>query len=109
MDCGFYEHLIYLLLLFLFFLDSPGIKLFGFHGKINDNTGPKDTGTINGDVLQAKNGRWVFEDLNVRLVPGDKINYWVFVQQDIYGYRKDKQSYTVERKFFTVSSLRHNY
>ncbi|GJQ68268.1 GNBP1 [Trypoxylus dichotomus] len=68
--------------------DSPGIQLFGFHGKLNDRLDSSKEGDIVGDVYSASNGKWVFEDPNQELVIGDKLYYWIYVQYNFAGYTK---------------------
>lgn len=75
----------------------PGIKLFAFNGKVNEVNDDKGEGTISGDVKQSLNGRWIVEKPDVLLNKNDVINYGVFVQYENLGYRKDAQSYTVDR------------
>ncbi|XP_077290193.1 beta-1,3-glucan-binding protein-like [Arctopsyche grandis] len=76
--------------------DVPGIKLFGFHGKVNEALDDKENGNINGDVTQPENGRWIFQDSEVELRADDVLQYWVFVQHENYGYRKDSQRFDVK-------------
>lgn len=82
--------------------DIPGIKLFGFHGKVNEALDDRENGNINGDVTQPENGRWIFQDNEVELRADDVLQYWVFVQHENYGYRKDNQRFDVkgERKTY---------
>ncbi|CAG2063625.1 unnamed protein product [Timema podura] len=53
-------------------------------------------GHMSKDIIKAKNGRWVFEDLRVRLKVGDIIYFWLYVQVDGLGYRRDDQKFTVK-------------
>lgn len=62
---------------------------------MNRPIGSRDVGSISGEVIQAKNGRWTVEDPNLELKVGDVINYHVFVSVARAGYVKDKLSYTV--------------
>lgn len=76
-----------------------GIKLFAFHGKINEEMNGREGGHYSRDITKAKNGRWTFVDTTAKLKPGDKIYYWTYV--DYYdgvnklGYQRDDQEYTV--------------
>ncbi|XP_069688053.1 gram-negative bacteria-binding protein 1-like isoform X2 [Periplaneta americana] len=75
--------------------DSPGVELFAFHGKVNEEMQSLEAGTMSQDVLRPKNGRWVFEDHRVRLKKGDIVYYWLYVKVDGLGYRKDDQIWIV--------------
>lgn len=72
--------------------------MFAFNGKVNEVSDDKSEGTITGDVKQPTNGRWIVEKPDVLLNKNDVINYGVFVQYENLGYRKDGQSYVVDRK-----------
>ncbi|XP_049779992.1 neural Wiskott-Aldrich syndrome protein-like [Schistocerca cancellata] len=76
--------------------DELGIELFAVHANINKPMGLLEAGQISVDITKPKAGRWVYEDRRVRLKPGDVINYWVYVQADGLGYRRDDQSFTVK-------------
>jgi len=80
--------------------DSPGVKLFAFHGNVNTNLGSLEGGKFSKDVLQPENGFWIFKDTTTQLKVGDVINYWLFVEKDGLGYRQDLQK-------FVVKELRH--
>lgn len=45
--------------------DQEGIKLFAFHGKINEEMNGREAGTFSRDITKAKNGRWTFYDSQV--------------------------------------------
>ncbi|CAB3247818.1 unnamed protein product [Arctia plantaginis] len=75
--------------------DSPNVSLFVFQGNINRAISKSDIGTITGEIVQAKDGRWTFEDPNVELKVGDVINYYVVVVSNRGGYVKDNLSFTV--------------
>nr|CAD7404759.1 unnamed protein product [Timema cristinae] len=76
--------------------DEPGIELFAFHGNVNKPMEGLEGGHMSKDIIKAKNGRWVFEDLRVRLKVGDIIYFWLYVQVDGLGYRRDDQKFTVK-------------
>ena len=71
-----------------------------FQGNVNRAIGNNDVGTISGEVVQAKDGRWTVEDPSIELKVGDVINYYVVVSADRAGYIKDKLSYTVTGRYF---------
>lgn len=79
--------------------DQPGIKLFAFHGKLNEEMNGREGGTYSRDIIKAKDGRWTFIDKTTRLRPGDVIYYWTYVDyfdgERKLGYVNDDQSYTV--------------
>ncbi|XP_046993386.1 splicing factor 3B subunit 2-like [Schistocerca americana] len=76
--------------------DELGIELFAVHANINKPMGLLEAGQISVDITKPKAGRWVYEDRRVRLKPGDVINYWLYVQADGLGYRRDDQNFTVK-------------
>lgn len=84
------------------FLDVEGIKLFAFHGKINEEMNGREAGTFSRDILKAKDGRWTFYDKSAKLNKGDKIFYWTYVDyfdgERKLGYPKDDQSFTITSK-----------
>lgn len=75
--------------------DDAKISLFVFQGHLNRAIGRTDVGSITGEVLEAKNGRWTFEDPSLELKVGDVINYYVVVSAERAGYIKDNLSFTV--------------
>nr|AHD25001.1 GNBP [Antheraea pernyi] len=75
--------------------DVPNLGIFVFQGNLNRTIGKTDVGTLSGEVLQPTNGRWVYENPNIELNPGDTIYYYVFVSINREGYIKDNLSYTV--------------
>lgn len=78
------------------FLGSPGIELFVFHGRTNRALKVNEPGEIHGEVTTAdKDGRWTFLNDEKRLIIGDVINYWIYVQHNGLGYRLDNQQFTV--------------
>ncbi|KAJ8930602.1 hypothetical protein NQ314_016572 [Rhamnusium bicolor] len=84
----------------LYFLDGEGIKLFAFHGKINEEMEGREAGTFSRDILKAKNGRWTFSDKQTKLKIGDILYYWTYVEyfdgQRKLGYPKDDQMFVVK-------------
>nr|XP_023017872.1 beta-1,3-glucan-binding protein-like isoform X1 [Leptinotarsa decemlineata] len=79
--------------------DEDGIKLFAFHGKINEEFDGREAGTFARDILKPRNGRWTFTDKTTKLKQGDVIYYWTYVDyfdgQNKLGYARDDQSYVV--------------
>lgn len=70
--------------------DTDGLARFAFHGKINEEIGRGEAGTISNETLRAKHNRWTVIDKSVRLEPGDVIYYGTYVQyhngETLYGY-----------------------
>uniref|UniRef100_A0A6P7GA73 Beta-1,3-glucan-binding protein-like n=1 Tax=Diabrotica virgifera virgifera TaxID=50390 RepID=A0A6P7GA73_DIAVI len=79
--------------------DEEGIKLFAFHGKINEDFDGLEAGTFARDILKPRNGSWTFRDRETRLKKGDIIYYWLYVDynngRNTLGYRKTDQQYEV--------------
>nr|CAI5821560.1 unnamed protein product [Callosobruchus analis] len=47
--------------------DQEGIKLFAFHGKLNEEMNGREGGTFSRDIPKPKNGRWTFVDKTTEL------------------------------------------
>ncbi|XP_063910735.1 beta-1,3-glucan-binding protein-like [Zophobas morio] len=82
--------------------DQEGIKLFAFHGKINEEMNGREAGTFSRDITKAKNGRWTFDDPNTELKVGDVLYYWTYVDyfdgRHRRGYPNDDQEFVVEER-----------
>lgn len=77
--------------------DDEVIKLFAFHGKINEEIINREAGTFSQDVLKPVNGRWTFSDSITKLKVGDVLYYWTYViLTDGRGYAKDDQMFEVK-------------
>ncbi|XP_026461969.1 uncharacterized protein LOC113363702 [Ctenocephalides felis] len=74
---------------------QEGIELFAFHGSVNKPMVGLEAGQLSRDITAERNGYWSFYDPQVKLKVGDVLNYWLFVQKDKLGYRKDDQSFVV--------------
>uniref|UniRef100_A0A1A9WPY0 CBM39 domain-containing protein n=1 Tax=Glossina brevipalpis TaxID=37001 RepID=A0A1A9WPY0_9MUSC len=68
---------------------DDGITLFAFHGKLNEEMNGLEAGTWSRDIVQPKDGHWVFFDRNTKLKPGDVLYFWTYVIKDGLGYRQD--------------------
>ncbi|VVC92752.1 unnamed protein product, partial [Leptidea sinapis] len=77
--------------------DEKNFSLFVFQGNVNRKIGENDVGNISGEVTSPTNGRWIFEDPNVQLKPGDVVNYYVHVVYDGKGFLEDNLSFTVQK------------
>ncbi|KAL0822274.1 hypothetical protein ABMA28_004389 [Loxostege sticticalis] len=75
--------------------DSSGMTFFAFQGNVNRQISSTLVGSLKGEITQATNGRWVYDNPDIQLKIGDVINYYVFVSVNREGYVKDNLSYTV--------------
>lgn len=73
--------------------DTPGIQTFSFHGNLNSPMEGLENGQFSADILQHKNGRWTFTNRKHEIKPGDALYYWLYVQKDSLGYRRDEQKH----------------
>lgn len=71
--------------------DVPGIQLFAFHGNLNNPLEGLEAGQFSQDILKSKNGHWTFTNKKYEIKAGDTIYYWLYVQKDTLGYRRDDQ------------------
>lgn len=74
--------------------DTPGIQLFAFHGNLNSPMEGLEAGQFSADILKHKNGRWTFTDKKHEIKLGDTLYYWLYVQKDSTGFRRDDQKHT---------------
>ncbi|CAG9766869.1 unnamed protein product [Ceutorhynchus assimilis] len=82
--------------------DVEGIKLFAFHGKINEEMNGREAGFFSRDIVKAKNGRWTFYDSQAKLNIGDILYYWTYAD---YFDGERKLGYTQDDQLFTVTEL----
>ena len=79
--------------------DIPGIRLFAFHGNINEPINGREAGSFSRDITQTTNGRWAFVEKHARFNIGDILYYWVYVEffdgQRVLGYPLDNLVFTV--------------
>ncbi|KAK4876691.1 hypothetical protein RN001_009197 [Aquatica leii] len=85
--------------------DVPGTALFAFHANINDNIRPQHPGSVNAETKTSENGFWILEFDN-QLKVGDVVNYWIFVNANHLGYRKDGDPWKVQRLLDSYTTLR---
>ncbi|XP_066246310.1 beta-1,3-glucan-binding protein-like [Euwallacea similis] len=80
--------------------DQEGIKLFAFHGKINEEMNGREAGRFSRDILKAKDGKWTFYDSQAKLKIGDILYYWTYVDyfdgERKLGYPKDDQVFEIK-------------
>ncbi|XP_059617359.1 uncharacterized protein LOC132262194 [Phlebotomus argentipes] len=84
--------------------DVAGIKLFSFHGAVNDEIQVNQQGIIHGDVTEAIDGRWTFTDRTVAVKGDDVINYWIYVQFNNLGYHTENKQLVMEALNATLES-----
>lgn len=73
--------------------DIPGIQMFAFHGNLNSPMEGLENGQFSADILKPKNGRWTFTNRKHEIKVGDMLFYWLYVQKDSLGYRRDDQKH----------------
>lgn len=83
-----------------YFPDQDGIKLFAFHGKLNEEFNGREAGTWARDITKAKDGRWTFVDTQTKLKVGDVLYYWLTVHyfdgEKELGFYRDDQEFVVQ-------------
>uniref|UniRef100_A0A182MYU8 Uncharacterized protein n=1 Tax=Anopheles dirus TaxID=7168 RepID=A0A182MYU8_9DIPT len=76
---------------------DPGISLFTFHGKLNQQFLQNyDVGRWAQTITKIKNGRYLFIDREAKLVPGDTIFYRTVIVRNGQTYRTNSGSFTVQ-------------
>ncbi|KAB0796437.1 hypothetical protein PPYR_10498 [Photinus pyralis] len=85
--------------------DVPGTALFAFHANINDNIRAQHPGSVNGEARTPTNGFWILE-FNDKLKQGDVVNYWLFVNANHLGYRKDGEPIKITRLLDAYTELK---
>lgn len=79
--------------------DIPGIQMFAFHGNLNIPMEGLENGQFSADILKHKNGRWTFTNRKHEIKVGDVLYYWLYVQKDSLGYRRDDQKHEFTGNF----------
>ncbi|KAH8402325.1 hypothetical protein KR009_011417, partial [Drosophila setifemur] len=77
--------------------DAPGISLFAFHGKVNEEMDDLSDQTYAADIVSARNGRWTYRNREQRLQPGDVLYYWTTARYNGIDYHNYNQRYVVGR------------
>ncbi|SPP72902.1 gram-negative bacteria-binding protein 3 [Drosophila guanche] len=75
--------------------DEPGISLFAFHGKVNEEMDDLSDQTWAADILSARNGRWTYRNRNHKLQPGDVLYYWTTARYHGVDYHNYNQRHVV--------------
>lgn len=78
--------------------DEPGISLFAFHGKLNEEMSDLSDQTWATDVVSARNGRWIYRNRQQKLQPGDILYYWTTARYKGLDYHNYNQRYVVSRE-----------
>lgn len=82
--------------------DQEGVKLFAFHGKVNEEMNGREGGVFSRDITKARNGRWTFVEPYEKLNISDILYYWTYVD---YFDGKNKLGYTRDDQEFVVKEL----
>lgn len=80
--------------------DGPGISLFAFHGKLNEEMDDLSDQTWATDVVSARNGRWTYRNREQKLRPGDVLYYWTTVRYNGLDYHNYNQHHVVGKGDF---------
>ncbi|RZC41379.1 Gram-negative bacteria binding protein 2 [Asbolus verrucosus] len=73
-----------------------GIQMFAFHGNVNKEITQIDPGQFSKDFTSpSDNNMWSYFNDELSLKVGDVVYYWIFIQYDKLGYRKDAQRWNV--------------
>lgn len=83
--------------------DAQGIQLYAFHGNLNQEMDGLEAGQFSQDILKSRSGRWVFTNRKHEIKPGDILYYWLYVQKDSLGYRRDDQRHEFTGEYFNIS------
>ncbi|CAG9855839.1 unnamed protein product [Phyllotreta striolata] len=76
--------------------ETPGVQMFAFHGSINQELMLNQPGDFSGEILKpSKDGRFVYDNPDLRLKVGDTVYYWIYIQHDGLGFRLDNQTWRV--------------
>ncbi|EDW91396.1 gram-negative bacteria-binding protein 3 [Drosophila yakuba] len=75
--------------------DEPGLSLFAFHGKVNEEMDDLTDQTWAADVVSSRNGRWTYRNRNQRLQPGDVLYYWTTARYNGVDYHNYNQRHVV--------------
>ncbi|XP_016957133.1 gram-negative bacteria-binding protein 3 [Drosophila biarmipes] len=78
--------------------DEPGISLFAFHGKVNEEIYDLSDQTWAADIVNSRNGRWTYRNRNQKLRPGDVLYYWTTARYHGIDYHNYNQVYVVGKR-----------
>ncbi|KAJ6635285.1 Beta-1,3-glucan-binding protein 1 [Pseudolycoriella hygida] len=74
---------------------EPGITLFAFHGKLNEEFDGLTSGQWATDITKVRDGRFTFNDRMTRLKIGDTLYFWTYVIYEGLGYRQEDGAFKV--------------
>ncbi|KAJ8971184.1 hypothetical protein NQ317_005354 [Molorchus minor] len=74
----------------------PGIERLHFHSKVNKPISQIEPGDFSDEITRPTNGYFTYYNPNLVLKKNDEVNYWVYVQYNKLGYRKDEQKWIVK-------------
>ncbi|KAJ3661452.1 hypothetical protein Zmor_005847 [Zophobas morio] len=73
-----------------------GIQMFAFHANVNNDISQVEPGNFSKDFTEPTDGNlWSYYNSELQLKIGDEVNYWIFVQYEKLGYRKDNLKWKV--------------
>ena len=83
-----------------FTLAINGIQMFAFHANVNNDISQVEPGNFSKDFTEPTDGNlWSYYNSELQLKIGDEVNYWIFVQYEKLGYRKDNLKWKVTGNF----------
>ncbi|KAH8280304.1 hypothetical protein KR018_002305, partial [Drosophila ironensis] len=74
---------------------EPGVSLFAFHGKLNEEMDDLSDQTWAADIVTPRNGRWVYRNRQQRLQKGDVLYYWTTARHHGVDYHNYNRKYVV--------------
>ncbi|XP_016989459.1 gram-negative bacteria-binding protein 3 [Drosophila rhopaloa] len=74
---------------------EPGISLFAFHGKVNEEMDDLGDQTWAADIVSSRNGRWTYRNRNQKLQTGDVLYYWTTARYHGIDYHNYNQVHVV--------------
>ncbi|EDW72597.1 uncharacterized protein Dwil_GK20626 [Drosophila willistoni] len=77
---------------------EPGTTLFAFHGKLNAPMSYLSDQTWAVDVVEPRNGRWIYRNSIFKLNPGDVLYYWTTVRYHGLDYHNYNRRFVVPQE-----------
>ncbi|XP_017093415.2 gram-negative bacteria-binding protein 3 [Drosophila bipectinata] len=74
---------------------EPGVSLFAFHGKVNEEMDDLSDQTWAADIVSPRNGRFTYRNRNHRLQAGDTLYYWTTARYNGIDYHNYNRKYKV--------------
>lgn len=74
---------------------EPGVSLFAFHGKVNEEMDDLGDQTWAADIVSPRNGRFTYRNRNHRLQPGDILYYWTTARYNGVDHHNYNRRYVV--------------